>query len=111
PVGIELLRSLVRRVDHRAPGDDGDFVALAVRTRSADRNAVALLGDFALDPAIEMLVFEVEDGIRILDRPDQEALCILGCRAAHALEPRDVRKRRLGILRMKRPPGEAAARR
>ena len=52
-------------------------LAFAVRARLADRHRVALLRHLALDPAVEVLVLEVEDGVRVLDRADQQALRVL----------------------------------
>ena len=72
---------------------------------------VALLRHLALDAAVEVLVLEVEDGVRILDRADEQALRVLRRRRADALEAGDVRERRLGVLRVERPAREAAARR
>src|SRR5205814_6339415 len=63
------------------------------------------------DPPVKVLVLEVEDGARILDRADQEALRVLRRRRADAFQAGDVRERRLGILGVERPAREAAARR
>ena len=79
--------------------------------RLADRHRVALLRHLALDAAVQVLVLEVEDRVRILDRADQQALGVLGRRRADALEAGDVRERRLRVLRVERAAGEAAARR
>ena len=54
-------------------------------------------------------MLEVEDGVRILDRADQEALGVRGRRGTDALEARDVREGALRVLGMERPAGEAAA--
>ena len=77
--------------------------------RLAERNRVALLGHLGLDPAVEVLVLEVENRVRILDRRDQEPLGVLGRRRADDLESRDVRERALGVLRVERAAREAAA--
>ena len=45
---VELPGRLGGGVDHRAPGDEGDVVALLVDPRLADRRRVALLGNVAL---------------------------------------------------------------
>src|SRR6266545_562456 len=108
-VGLELLRRFVCGVDHRTPGDHRHVLALAVRARLPEWHGVALLGHLALDAPVEMLVLEIEDGIRILDRADQQPLRVLGSRRADALEAGDVCERRLGILRMERSAREAAA--
>ena len=58
-----------------------------------------------------MLVLEVEDRVRILDRAREQALRVVRRRRAHDLEPGDVRERALRVLRVERPAREAAARR
>src|SRR5437764_6092058 len=110
-VGGELLRRFVGRIDHRAPRDHRYVAAFAVDARLAERCRVALLRDLALDPPVKVLVLEVEDGARVLDRADQEALRVLRRRRADAFQARDVRERRLGVLGVERPAREAAARR
>ena len=55
-------------------------------------------------------MLEVEDGVRILDRADQQALRILGRCRADALEPGDVGEGRLRVLRVERAAGEPASR-
>ena len=69
----DLVRRLVGRVDHRAPRDDGDVVALAVDARLPERDRVALVRHLALDPAVQVLVLEVEDRVRVLDRGRRSA--------------------------------------
>jgi len=80
-----------------------------VDARLPERNRVALLRHLGLDPAVEVLVLEVENRVRILDRRDQEPLGVLGCRRAHDLDPRDVRERALGVLRVERAARESSA--
>ena len=54
-------------------------------------------------------MLEVENRVRILDRREEEALRVGGRRRAGDLQARDVREARLGVLRVERPAGEAAA--
>src|SRR5205823_1023283 len=61
------------------------------------------------DPPVEVLVLEVEDGVRVLDRRGEEPFRVLGYRRAHDLEAGDVREGALGVLRMERPAREAAS--
>ena len=105
----ELRRRLVGRVDHRAPGDHGDVVARAVDAGLAERRRVAVVRHLALDAPVEVLVLEEQDGVRVLDRGDEQALRVLGRRRAHDLEAGDVREARLRVLRVERPAREAAA--
>src|SRR5213080_2139274 len=55
----ELLRRLVGCPDHRAPGDDGDVVALAMNASLPEGRLVALVRNLGLDAAVEVLVLEV----------------------------------------------------
>ena len=110
-VVVELLRRLFGGIDHRAPGDQRDVGAFAVRARLAERHRVPLLRNLTLDPPVEVLVLEVEDGVRVLDRADQEALRILGRCRADAFQSGDVGEGRLGVLRVERAAGEPASRR
>src|SRR6187551_3177693 len=105
----QLGGGLVRRVDHRTPGDHRHVVALAVDSRLPERRRVAIVRHFAADPAIEVLVLEEEHGIGILDGRREQPLRVLGGGGTDHLEARDVREARLGVLRMERPAGEAAA--
>ena len=68
----ELVRGLGRRVHHRAPGDDDRVVAGPVDVGVAERDRVPLLRHLALDAAVQVLVLEEEDGVRILDRATRE---------------------------------------
>ena len=108
---VALAGGLLGRVDHRAPGDDRDVVALPVDARLADRDRVALVGHLALDPPVQVLVLEEEHRVRVLDRGDDQAFRVGRRRRADALEPGEVGERRLGVLRVERPAREAAARR
>ena len=111
PLLGELRRRVVRRVDHRAPRDHRHVVALAVDARLPERRRVPVVGHLALDPPVQVLVLEVEDRVRVLDRGREQALRVLRRRRADDLEARDVGEARLGVLRVERPAGEAAARR
>jgi hypothetical protein len=76
----------------------------------AEGHRVALVRHVVLDPAVEVLVLEVEDGVRILDGLDEETLRVGGGRRADHLQTRDVREARLGVLGMERAAREASAR-
>ena len=95
-------RGLLCRVDHRAPGDECDVLSLPMDARLADRDRVALVGHFPFDSAIEVLVLEEEDGVRILDRRDEQALGVGRRGGADALQSGDVGERRLGVLGVER---------
>ena len=84
-------------------------VAVAVNARLAEGNRVALVGHLVLDAAVEVLVLEVENRVRILDGGREEALRVRGRSRARDLEARDVREARLRVLGVERPAGEAAA--
>ncbi len=113
---VVLVRGLLGRraggVHHRAPGDEREVVALARATRATPNGTVYVaLGHLVLDAAVEVLVLEVEHRVLVADRLDQQALGVRRRRRADDLEARDVRERRLGVLRVERAAREAAARR
>ena len=68
------------------------------------------LRDHALDVAVEPLVLEEAHGVRITDGSGQQALCVVGERRRDHLQARCLEEPGLGVLRVERPAGEAAAR-
>ena len=94
----------------RAVGDHGHLLALAGDARLAERHRVLALGDLALDVAVEALVLEVADRVRVADRADQQALGVGGGRRRHDLQPRRLQEPGLRVLGVERAAGEAAAR-
>src|SRR5207248_428390 len=81
-------------------------LALLVDAGLADRDGDPLVRHLGLDPAVEVLVLEEEDGARILDRAREQALRVLRRGGADALEAGDVRERGLRVLRVEGPAGE-----
>ena len=66
-------------------------------------------GHLALDVAVEPLVLQVADRVRVPDRADQQALGVGGGRRSHDLQPRRLQEPGLGVLRVEGTAGEAAA--
>src|SRR5215208_596709 len=106
---LELLRGLVGCVDHRPPGDQRDVVTFAVRPCLAEGNRVALVRHLVLDAPVKVLVLEVENRVRIVDRLDEEPLRVRRRGRADDLEPGNVREARLRVLRVEGHAREAAA--
>ena len=76
----------------------------------AEGHGVALLGHLTLDPAVEVLVLEVEDGVRVLNRLGDEALGVGRSGRADNFQPGDVGEARLRILGVEGAARETAAR-
>jgi hypothetical protein len=75
-----------------------------VDARLAERDRVALLRHLRLDPAIEMLVLEVQNRVRILDRGDQQALRILRSGGQTTLRPAMCANELSGFCEWNGPP-------
>src|SRR5207302_613122 len=61
-------------VEHEAVGDDREGVALPLDLGLADRDVVVLVRDLARDHAVTLLVLEVEDRVRVVERRAQQPL-------------------------------------
>ena len=70
---------------------------------------VVLVGHLVLDPAVEVLVLEVEDRIVVADRRLQQSFRVVGGRRLDHLQARRVEEERLRVERVERPAADAAA--
>ena len=108
-LGRQPVGGVLGGVHHRAPGDDRRVVARAVHPRAAELDGLAALGHLALEPAVQVLVLEVEHRVRIVQRRQQQALGVGRRGRARDLQTRHVREAGLGVLRVEGAAGEAAA--
>jgi hypothetical protein len=76
-----------RLVEHRAPGDDRDVLALA-DDAAFERHGVVPLGHVALGGAVDALRLEEEHRVRIADGREEQPLGVVRVGGADDLEPR-----------------------
>jgi len=107
--GRELCRGIERRVHHRAERDDRQVLSFAPDGGFPDGHDVVLVGHLVFDPAIEVLVLEVQHRIVVPNRRLQQALRIVRGRRLHHLQSGRIEKEGFRVQRMERPAAHAAA--
>src|SRR5215467_2716730 len=96
-------------VDHGGVGDHAEVAAFARNASLSNGDDVILLGDFFLDPTIEILVLEENAGIVVADGGFDEAFGVVRRSRADDLEPGVVNEPHLGVLRVERAPVDVSA--
>ena len=102
------LRRLQRRLHHRAVGDDRQVVALP-RVRASPIGTCIPVRHLVLDPAVEGLCSKKSTGFVVADRDLISPLASSAVAGPRTLSPGMCDEPRLGVLRVERPAGEAAA--
>ena len=96
-------------MQHEPVGDDREGVALPLDLGLPDRDVVVLVRDLARDHAVALLVLEVEDRVRVVERRAQQPLGVVGRRRHDDLQPWHVREQRLHRLRVVQPAVDTGA--
>src|SRR3972149_5836527 len=91
---------LQRPVNPRPVGDDRDVAPRPLDVGPPDRDVVITLREFAFDMAVQVLVLEVEHGVRFADRRPDQTLRVVRRRGRYELQPRWMKEPRLDIGRM-----------
>src|SRR2546423_8009993 len=99
---LRVLRGDERALDERAVGDDGQVSALAdcPGLREGDHKIVAGVGTLVIGLAVEVLVFEEEDGVVAAYRRAQQAVRVERVRGVDDTQARYVREERVARLRV-----------
>ena len=85
------------------PGHHRDIRTLSLEAGFADWCQIAAVRHVPPQAAVEVLVLEVEDGIRVGDRGGEQAFGVGRGGGADELQAGDVGEARLGVLRVDRP--------
>ena len=111
-LGGQRVAGLERQMHADAVGDDAQ-VACPARSRSAlpIGIGVVLVGDFAAQAAVALLVLEEQDRVVVADRALQQALAVVRGARDDDLQAGDVEEQRLDALRVVQAAVHAGAER